>query len=106
VDRDVEQRLPRIAYATPVRGERLGGLARALLIRHGESEDVREALAASFGTGGWTGSESKWIAGKLEDLERWSQDPHPNVRRWALEMQQYYRQRYERTRLLEEEEPY
>ena len=105
-EQDLEQRLIRLAHATPVRGQPLAGLARALLVRHGERQDVREALAASFGTGGWTGSESEWIAGKVRQLERWAQDSHPNVRRWAVEMQDYYQARFERTRLLEEEGPY
>jgi hypothetical protein len=79
-------------------------LARALLVRFGDREDVRSALAATFGTGGWVGSEGDWIEGKLRQLAGWMDDPHPNVRRWAAELRVFYRRQLDRTQLLEEED--
>jgi hypothetical protein len=101
-----DTRLYLIARSVPVSGQPLGGLARTLLVRHGAREDVRSALAATFGTGQWTGAESYWLADKFEQLQRWAQDPDPNVRRWATEQLEFYERRLDRVRLLEEEEHY
>lgn len=104
IEEDVEERLSLVAHATPVGGTSLSGLARALLVRWGDRNEVRAALAATFGTGSWMGSASGWLAGKLREAEAWSEDPDPNVRRWAQELAQTYRLRLKRARLLEEEE--
>ena len=104
VEQDIEARLRLVAYAVPVGGQPLAGLARTLLVRFGDREDVRSALGATFGTGGWVGSEADWIEGKLRQLDKWAQDPQPNVRRWAVELRAGYRRRLDRARLLEEED--
>lgn len=104
VERDVEARLRLVVYAVAVGGQPLAGLARSLLVRFGDREDVRTALGATFGTGGWVGSEADWIEGKLRQLEQWTRDPHPNIRRWAAELMADYRRRLDRARLLEEED--
>jgi len=102
---DVDSRLHLIAHAAPVGGgESLQGLARVLLVRWGERDEVRSALAATFGTGGWTGPESGWLAEKIGQAERWEQDPDPNVRRWAQDLVFSYRRRLEQARLVEQEE--
>jgi hypothetical protein len=104
VEQDIETRLRLVAYAVPIVGQPLAGLARILLVRFGDREDVRSALGATFGTGGWVGSEADWIEGKLRQLDGWAQDPHPNVCRWAAELRTDYRRRLDRARLLEEED--
>jgi len=102
-EQEPDIRLYLIARSTSVVGQPLGGLARALLTRHGARDDVRSALSATFGTGHWAGPESIWIANKLEQLQRWARDPDPNIRRWATEQQEFYERRLDRSRLLEEE---
>lgn len=104
VEQDTETRLRLVAYAVPVGGQPLAGLARLLLVRFGDREDVRSALGATFGTGGWVGSEADWIEGKIRQLDGWVHDPHPNVHRWAAELRDSYQRRLDRARLLEEED--
>lgn len=104
VKQDVEKRLPLIVHAIPVRGQPLASLARAMLVRYGDRDNVRSALSATFGSGVWVGSEAEWVAGKARQVEEWTKDQDPNVRRWALELKQAYRKMLDRARLLEEEE--
>ncbi|HXV44815.1 MAG TPA: hypothetical protein VEC96_17260, partial [Anaerolineae bacterium] len=104
IEKDVETRLHLIAHAVPIGDQPLSNLARALLVRWGDRDDVRSALAATFGSGHWSGPEGNWLAQKLKQIEGWMTDPNPNVRAWAIELADYYRRRIERAKLLEEEE--
>ena len=104
IEGDVEKRLPLIANVVPFGESDLSGLARALLIRWGDRKDVSSGIGARLGTGIWWGPESQRLYQKLRQLEKLSQDPHPNVRQWAVKFANSYRKQIERARILEEEE--
>lgn len=104
IKEDVPKRLHVVAHCAPVGHEEVSPLARRLLETWGETEEVRAGLAATFGTGSWSGSESVYLNDRLTTLKRWAADPNRNVARWALELSSYYEKRLAKARLLEEEE--
>ena len=61
-------------------------LARQLLIRYGDREDVRRNLIANFSSEGWMGPESSHLEGKRAALLDYrDQETHPRVRSWVDE---------------------
>ncbi|TAK23119.1 MAG: hypothetical protein EPO26_09740 [Chloroflexota bacterium] len=89
VDENTDQRAPYIATIVPPilhheTGRRC--LARDVLIRYGNGEDVRRALMANFGTETWWGPESEHFRAKRESLLEFArQESEPAVRRWIDE---------------------
>jgi hypothetical protein len=58
-------------------------LAREVLIRYGDREDVQSNLAANFSTEGWVGPESTHHEGKKKALQEFlAIETHPRVRDW------------------------
>jgi hypothetical protein len=89
VDEDVEKRAWYVATFVPAilsRNENTTCVARDLLIRYGEREDVRDNLRANFGTGMWWGKASEHFKSKKEWLlEYRPKEDHPRVLRWIDE---------------------
>lgn len=89
VDEDVENRAWYLAtFVPPMLTAEKGKtpLARELLVRYGERDDVRRNLQANFGTEGWVGNASDHFREKKQHLQELSaNEHHPNVLRWLNE---------------------
>lgn len=90
VDKDLEKRPWYLATFVPkslVKPADGGvSIARELLIRYGDREDVRRNLSANYGTEGWTGEASMHYTGKKESLLKMRKnETEPNVIRWLDE---------------------
>jgi len=89
IDEDVEKRAWYVANFAPAilsRNENVTCLARELLIRYGEREDIRENLRANFGSGIWMGRASDHFKSKKQWLDDYKpKEDHPNVLRWIDE---------------------
>jgi hypothetical protein len=89
VDSDVEKRAWYVATIVPAilsRSENTTCVARELLIRYGEREDVRNNLQANFGTDMWWGNASDHFKSKKQWLMDYRpKEDHPNVLRWIDE---------------------
>lgn len=80
-------------------------LAREVLSRYGDHEDVRHSLMANFSTEGWSGSASlHYQARKQELLEFRRNEDNPNVRRWIDEYVASLDRQIEREKIEEERE--
>lgn len=89
VDEDVEQRGWYIASMVPptlsAEEERVC-LAREVLVRYGDWEDVRRNLMLNFMTEGWVGSRSLHLQTKRDRLLQYREgESDPNVRLWIDE---------------------
>lgn len=85
VDQEVDERAWYLASFAPKLGVdgNLPPIARGLLVRYGDRDDVRRNLMANYSTEGWMGPESSHHAGKKEALERLLEsEPEPRVREW------------------------
>lgn len=106
VDADVHRRAWKMASIVPATFGEDGGtpnLVRELLIRYGDREDVRNNLAANFGTEGWTGPASEHLGKKAQSLkEVMRQERHPSVKRWLAWYIRYVEQGAKRERVQEE----
>jgi hypothetical protein len=61
-------------------------LARELLKRHGDIEDVRHALSGNYHSESFVGPESEHYKGKHEDLQEFkNEEDDPNVLKWLNE---------------------
>jgi len=102
VDTDVEKRawyLAKIAAPTV----KQPSLARDVLIRHGDREEVRNELIANFDTEGWVGLESGHYSGKGQRLRALLDvEQHPVVRAWLTEYLEYLDRRIGRAKVSEE----
>lgn len=104
VDEDVEQRAWYLASFVPkslFRGEDC--LAREVLIRYGERNDVREAFSANYFSGTWWGPESmhyESVMRKLLDFK--IEEENQNVRLWIDEYVGELNKHIERAKILEE----
>lgn len=89
VDADVERRAWYVASFVPrllFHGENEVCLAREVLIRYGDQEDVRRNLMANFSTEGWTGYASAHYQAKKERLLKFREDEgNEKIRRWIDE---------------------
>ncbi len=89
VDEDVEQRGWYIASLVPpslFREEGRVCLAREVLVRYGDREEVRRNLMANFSTEGWTGHRSLHLQKKKYKLLKFKEEEtNHNVRRWIDE---------------------
>lgn len=104
IGNDVDSRLPLVAQRAKPFGKPLAGLARTLLINWGERDDVKSAMAASFGTGTWWGPESNWIRGQMDELSAWALDEDPKISAWARDLLRSYQYRLDKALVFEEEE--
>jgi hypothetical protein len=85
VDEDIEKRAWYMAYLVS-QDLSEGSLAREILVRYGDREDVRRNLMANFSSDGWSGSASDHYAGKkawLHSIRENEKDK--NVLRWIDE---------------------
>lgn len=98
-----DDRLRQVAHSAPVDSMSSSPLAVELLRRHGNREDVTSALAASFGTGSFVGSEVSWLREKIEQLKEWREADDPNIQTWAERLMEGYAQRLEDAEVREEE---
>jgi hypothetical protein len=91
IDADVDKRAWFVAWFIPSfisKTEDESSVARELLIRYGDRDDVRRNLFANFGTtkGVITGSFSSYYQHSLEELSRIRErEDHPNVLSWLDE---------------------
>src|SRR6266702_3782169 len=89
VDEDVERRARYLASFVPPSLFRQEGhmcIAREVLIRYGNREDVRHAFMANFSTGTWWGPESAhYESVKQQLLEFKEGEKNGNVNRWIDE---------------------
>ena len=110
VDENVEKHAWYLANFVPKRLSREEGktcLARELLIRYGEREDVRRNLIANFSTEGWTGLESLHYQEKKQQLLDFKKDEdNENVKRWIDEYISSLDREIERARIKEEREDF
>ena len=108
VDGDIEQRARYLASFVPkslFRG--VGCLAREVLIRYGERNDVRQAFSANYFTGSWGGPESihyESVKRKLLDFQ--SEEENQNVKRWIDEYVDELDKHIERAKILEERDAF
>jgi len=89
VDENVEDRAWYLAtFVPPILSTSEGkvSLARELLIRYGDRDDVRRNLQANFSTEGWMGNASDYYRNKVESLRKVRQnEQNGNVQRWLDE---------------------
>jgi len=89
VDEDVEERAAYLAGFVPKtlsRAESQVSLARELLIKYGDRDDVRGSLIANLFTEGWSGPESSHHQRKREQLLEFRRgETNPNVHRFIDE---------------------
>ena len=108
VDEDVEKRARYLASFVPnifVREEGKTCLARELLCRYGDREDVRHSLMGNFSTEGWSGPASLHYQNKKQQLLdfRKDEDNH-DVKRWIDEYVASLDRQIERENIDEERE--
>jgi len=108
VDKDIEKRARYLASFVPnslFREEGKVCLAREVLCRYGDREDVRHSFAANFSTEGWSGPASVHYQTKKHQLLEFRKDEdNPNVKRWIDEYVSSLDQQIERERIDEERE--
>lgn len=89
VDEDVDKRAWYLATFVPKRLSREGGkicLAREILVRYGNMDDVRRNLRANFSTEGWSGPVSLHYENKRQQLLDFKKDEdNANVKLWIDE---------------------
>jgi hypothetical protein len=89
VDANVEKRAWYLASFVPKQlflREGVVCLAREVLVRYGNREDVRRNLMANFSSEGWSGPQSVHLETKKRDLLEFRKDEtNANVRRWIDE---------------------
>jgi len=106
VDEDAEKRAWSVATFVPkalFREEEKICLAREVLVRYGEREDVRRNLIANFSTEGWSGPESLHYEKKKQHLLDFKKgEDNENVKRWIDEYVTSLDRHIERAKIEEE----
>ncbi|MCC6263076.1 MAG: hypothetical protein IT169_05820 [Bryobacterales bacterium] len=104
VDENIEKRSWYLAHlAAPILTP--GSLARDILIRYGDREDVQSNLRANFDIEGWTGPESSHNEGKRRAMEHLlEKETEPTVRSWITKYIELLDRRVEQARIEEERE--
>ncbi len=85
-------------------GEELPEVVRFLLREYGD--EVDGYLAGNVTSGGWSGSEAAYVAGKLETARKWLHDPEPAIRQWAQKLVASLERWLERARISDEEDTF
>ena len=107
VDRDVENRAWYLARKpipkTLSLDEWQDSLARALLVRYGERDDVRSTLISNYLTEGWWGPASLHYKAKLQKLRRIkNSEANENVKRWINDFVDLLEKQVEEAKISEE----
>jgi hypothetical protein len=106
VDEDIENRAWYLATFVPpslASSEGRTSLARELLVRYGDRDDVRNNLQANFSTEGWMGNASDHYRSKKESLLSYRKiEKDPNVLRWLDEYVASLEPDIERSKIEEE----
>ena len=87
VDHDLE-RARALASVATLGGERLTDVAAFLLTEFGDDKQIRGSLYGEFMSGSWWGSEADRIAGQINQVRGWIDEPHANkdIKRWLREL--------------------
>ena len=105
IDAEPEKRAALVAYIVPSRFADIkneDGMARQLLIRHGNQENVKRSLEGSFSTGGWWGPASAHFAGEKRRLEELlEEEQQPRVREWIATFVSHLSEQIEQERVRE-----
>jgi len=108
VDESIEERAWYLAFMVPkqlFREKGMACLAREVLVRYGNREDVRENLRANFSSEAWRGPESAHYELKKQQLLVFRRDEtDPNVKRWIDEYVELLDYGIEHARIREERE--
>jgi len=108
VDENIEQRPGYFASLVPKNLFRTEGricLAREVLVRYGQRQDVRNSLMLNFSSESWWGPESLHYGAQKEELLNFKKDEtDPNVKRWIDEYVAALDRQIERARIEEERE--
>jgi hypothetical protein len=108
VDEAVDERAWYLASIVPnklFRQEDKPCLARQVLIRYGDRDDVRRNLMANFSTGGWSGLESAHHERRKQELlEYKDEETDEQVRSWIDDYVSEIDHRIEQARIEEERE--
>ena len=106
VDQDAQKRARYLATFVPnilFREEGRICLARELLCRYGDRQDVRHSLMANFSTEGWSGPASLHYQRKKQELLDFKKDEdNENVKRWINEYVSSLERQIERETISEE----
>jgi hypothetical protein len=106
VDEDIPKRAWYLASMVPKILFRDAGricLAREVLARYGDRDEVKNEMMANFSTEGWRGPESTHLSSKKEDLLKFKQgETNRNVRRWIDEYIGIMNREIKRARVREE----
>jgi len=106
VDEEIPKRAWYLARMVPkvlFREEGRICLAREVLARYGDRDDVKKEMMANFSTEGWTGPESSHLYGKREYLLQFRDgETNRSVRRWIDEYVAILDKDIERARIREE----
>jgi hypothetical protein len=110
IEQDIEKRAWFIAALVPNTFSNTPGevcLAREVLIRYGDREDVRRNLTANFYSGGWSGKTSDYYRRKLADAEAKKQsETDQKVIRWLDEYVGRLRKSIEEAKIGEERDDF
>jgi hypothetical protein len=110
VDGDIENRAWYLASFVPktlFREEGRDCIAREVLVRYGDREDVRRNFRANYSTEGWSGPESLHHQEKKRQLLAFREgEDNGNVIRWIDEYIQALDYQIERAKIREEREEY
>lgn len=86
VEEDRDKRASYLAYFVPKSLSSSNGkpsLARAVLMRYGDMEEVRNSFSANYFSGAWTGPETQHLLSKQQALlELRAKETNENVRLW------------------------
>ena len=108
VEEDIEKRAGYLASFVPNRLFREEGkvcVAREVLCRYGNREDVRHSFAANISTEGWSGPASLHYQTKKQQLLEFRKDEdNPNVQLWIDEYVASLDRQIEREKISEERE--
>jgi len=106
VDEDVENRARYLATFVPpylLHSEEKICLAREMLVRYGDREDVRSNFSANYSSEGWTGPVSThYMNKKRELLEFKKNETNENVIKWIEEYIEILERDIERAKMEEE----
>ena len=106
VDEDKEFRARYLATFVPAylfHSEEKICLAREMLVKYGDQEDVRNNFSANYSTEGWTGSASNHFMAKEKELSEFKEnETNANVIRWIEEYTEELRKDAERAKIRED----
>jgi len=106
VDEDKEFRARYLATFVPpylFHSEEKICLAREMLVKYGDQEDVRNNFSANYSTEGWTGSASNHFMAKEKELWEFKEnETNANVIRWIEEYIEGLRKDIERAKIRED----